>query len=152
MSGSTTGNPLISQGQLNRLVASVVVSSYPTLNVTSSYLGEEAIRIALEGEATTPIRTMTGAVMSPEPYMMANVTINLLKSQALSNQWKAQMEAISLIGDITVRPDSTILNPYDFTNCSIRTVREMTLNGRDAGWIVTVTGYYLINNNLWNLV
>lgn len=143
-------NQLVAQGTLNRLRASIVWGDHPELNVTAAYLGEEAIRLALEGEATNFIPTLTGQVTSPEPYMGIGLTVNLLKTQPLSDLYKKQMEALALIGDGTVRPDSTVLSPYPIVNCSIQAVRELSLNGRDAGWIVSIRGYYNINASLWD--
>ena len=144
-------NPLVDQGVVNRLRASVVWASFPTLNVTPAYLGEDAINMALEGDASTQIPTMTGAVQSPEPYMAVAITINLLRTQPLADLYKKQMEKTALLGDCTVRPDATPLSPYPFYNCSIQGVRELNFGGRSAGWIVTCRGYYLVNSDLWNL-
>lgn len=142
-------NPLVAQGTLNRLRGSVVVPNFPELNVTAPYLGEAGIGLALEGVTTTFINTMTGAVTSPEPYMIAAVTINLLRTQQLSDLYKGQMEADARIGDITVRPDAATLSQYPFTNCAIESVAPLQINGKDAGFVLTLKGYYNINNNLW---
>lgn len=143
-------NPLISQGTLNRLRASVVVNDSPSLNVTAGYLGEEGISIALEGDTTTFINTLTGAVTSPEPYQKVTVTIHLLKTQPLAGLYKKQMEDLATLGNIVVRPDSAALPPYDFTNCAIQGVEPLRLNGKDAGYVVRLGGYYLVNQNLYN--
>ena len=87
-------NPLISQGTINRLRASVVIPSNTALNVTPSYLGKAALRLAFIGPVTTSIGTLTGVVQSPEPYMEFNLTMHLLKSQAFANAWKMQIECI----------------------------------------------------------
>src|ERR1700677_4793058 len=104
-----TTNPLINQGTLNRLRGSVVWASLPTLNVTSSYLAKEAIRLALDGEATTFIQTMTGAVTSPEPYQMITLTINMLKTNGLAAQYQAQMQNLTTLGNGTVITDTSAL-------------------------------------------
>lgn len=143
-------NPLISQGTINRLRAAVVIPTFPALNVTSAFLGEEGIRLAFEGDATLFINTLTGAVTSPEPYLLATLTINMLKTQALANAWKAQMETSALLGDLTIRPDATQLNPYQLTNCSMQSMKELNFSGKDATYGVMVKGYYIINNTLWN--
>ncbi|MDE2105749.1 MAG: hypothetical protein KGL39_51470 [Patescibacteria group bacterium] len=145
------GNPLIDQGVLNRLRGSVVLTDHPELNITASFLGEEAIRLALEGEPTTRIPTLTGIVQSPEPYQLCNVTVNLLKTQSLADAYKKQYELSTLLGNITVRPDSSALSPYSLINCSLGPVRELSFNGRDPGFVVSMGGYYLINSSLWNL-
>lgn len=143
-------NPLVQQGTLNRLRGSVVVADFPSLNVTAPYLGEAGISLALEGETTAFINTMTGAVTSPEPYMLASCVVNVLKTQALSDLYKQQMEADARIGQITVRPDTSTLGSYVLVNCAIESVAPMTFNGRDAGFAVTIKGYYNVNSNLWN--
>jgi hypothetical protein len=143
-------NPLVDQGQLNRIRASVVFSDHPELNVTSPYLGREGIRLALEGNATDYFGTMTGAVPSPAPYQIITLTISLLKSQPLSNVYKTTIENDTLIGLATVRPDSTALGIYTVNNSVLETVREMTYAGEDPSWVVTIKGYYLVNNFLFN--
>jgi hypothetical protein len=145
------GNPLISQGTLNKLRGSIVWNSFPSLNVTAPYLGPDGIRLALEGESTAFLPTMTGVVTSPEPYMMIGLTMHLLKTQALANSYKAQMELLAQIGDGTVRPDTTALGVYPIVNCAIEAVRELSFSGQDPGFIVSVKGYYLVNSQLWDL-
>lgn len=139
-------DPLVSQGVLNRLRASVIWPDFPALNVTASFLGEEGVRLALEGESTTFINTLTGAVVSPEPYMIVTVTINLLKTQSLSDSYKRQMETFALLGSCTVRPDTSTLSPYQFINCAIESVGELNFNGKVAGYAVNCKGYYPINS------
>lgn len=142
-------NPQIQQGVLNRLVASVVWTSFPSLNVTPSFLNKEGIRLAFDGESTTFLPSLTGAVISPEPYQMVTLTINLLKTQTLANLYENQRQTQSNIGDCVVRPDTTVLQPYDLTNCAIESVRELSFSGQDAGYAVTIRGYQLVNNALW---
>lgn len=142
-------NPLIAQGTLNRLRASVTWSANPTLNVTAPYLGREGIRLSLQGESVMYIPTMTGQVTSPEPYMGIEMTMHLLKSQALADQYKQTMETNSILGDGTVRPDTTTLGVYQIINCSIRTIRELNFSGEDAGFVVSIGGYYLVNSSLF---
>lgn len=143
-------NPLVDQGTLNRVRASVVWVDHPELNVTAGYLGRDGIRLGLEGQAAAFLPTMTGAVTSPEPYMMINLTIHLLKTQALAQAYKAQMENIALVGNGTVRPDlSTGIDPYDIVNCAIEGVRELNFSGQDEGFVISCRGYYILNNSLW---
>ena len=143
-------NPLVAQGSLNRLRGSVVWPSFTNLNVTSSYLSKEGIRLALQGETTLYLPTMTGAVTSQEPYMMCELTINMLKTQSLADQYKQQMEANALLGDGSVRSDSAALGVYSLVNCSIKSVRDLDFSGDNAVFAVTVGGYYLVNSNLFD--
>lgn len=145
-------NPLVNQGTLNRIRGSVVIPNFANLNVTAPFLHKEGISLALDGESTTYLPTMTGATTSPEPYMMVTCTIGLLKTQSLSAQYKAQMELLSTIGPFTVYPDvSSGLPTYSIQNGSISSVREMKFNGEDNGWMVLLRGYYVINNALFGL-
>jgi hypothetical protein len=143
-------SPLIAQGTLNRLRASVVFTDHSELNVTSPYLGRAGIRLSLEGESTLFISTMTGAVTSPEPYMTASLVMALLKSQPLSDAYKQRMELNALLGECTVRPDATPLSPYQLINCAIENVRELNFSGEDADYMVTIKGYYLVNSSLFD--
>lgn len=143
-------NPLIDQGTLNRLLGSVVIPDFPELNVTASFLGEDGLSISLQGEAVVFIPTMTGAVTSPEPYMAVQVSVHLLKTQFLSGLYKDQMESDARIGTITVRPDTRAFPPYTFINCAIQNVAPIAINGKDAGYRITIGGYYPINNDLWS--
>jgi len=144
-------NPLIAQGTLNRLRGSVVVPSFSTLNVTSPYLGKAGIKLSLDGETTTMIPSMTGTVTSPEPYQMASVTIDLLKTNGLAALYKAQMENNSVIGNITVIPDTSALPTYQMINCAIESVRELDFAGENASFMVVIRGYYIVNNAMWSL-
>lgn len=144
-------NPLVAQGDLVRVRASVNWNNFATLNVSASYLAQEGILLALEGMSTLLLPTMTGTVTSREPYMMIAVTMHLLKTQSLADAYKVQMELDSRLGDGTVRPDvSTGISPYDVYNCAIESVRELNFSGRDPGWVVTCRGFYIVNNSLFN--
>lgn len=144
-------NPLVSQGVLNRLRASATFADNPALNVTSPYLGREGISITAEGPATTTLPTQTGVVQSPEPFIPVRIRLDLLRSQVLSSAFKAQIESNCVIGNLTIRPDSTTLPDYTFTNCAIVSGMPNGLAGQDASFPVEITGIYYINNNLWSV-
>jgi hypothetical protein len=143
-------NPLIPQGTLNRLRASITWPNFANLNIVSGYLGRMGIRLALDGDSTLFIQAMTGTVTSPEPYMMMTLTAHLLKSQPLAAAYKQQMELSALLGDGTVRSDSAVLTPYQVVNCAIQSVRELNFAGDDGDWAVTFRGQYYVNSNLFN--
>lgn len=146
-------NPNIPQGTLNRLKASVVVADFPELNVTASFLGKEMIHLAPEGEATNYIETAAGAVRSPNPYQKVTLTVHLLKTQAIAPAYQAKMETDSALGNVTIFPDVQTgqgLKPYQLINCSVQNVREMAFDGMDAGWVLIIGGYYLVNSSLWD--
>lgn len=144
------GNPLIDQGTLNRLKASVTWDNFPNLNVSASYLGREGIRLALQGVASKAIETMTGLVQSPEAYQLCEIRMNLIKAQPLADAYKAQQELNSLLGNCTVRPDASPLSPYPILNCSIMNVEPLDFSGESEAYRVICSGYYLINSSLWD--
>lgn len=144
-------NPNVPQGTLNRLVASVSWNSFPALNVTAPYLGRAGLSLALEGEATSYIPTFTGAVTSLEPYFMFTMRMALLRTQPLGQAYKARMELNSLLGNGTIRPDTSTLSPFQVFNASIKAVQDLSFDGTDPGFMVTIGGYYQINSDMWNL-
>ena len=146
------GNPLIDQGVLQRIRASVVWTNFPQLNVTAPYLDKEGIRLALEGEASMQHPTMTGVTQSPEPYLLINVTINLLKTQSLADAYKSQMEANCILGPGTVWPDVSIggLSSFQLENMSIQSVPDLDFSGATPNYRVMLKGFYVINQNLFN--
>ena len=144
-------NPQVAQGTLNRLRGSLVWNDFPSLNITSPYLGRDGIRLSFTGSSVVMIDTMTGRVTSPEPYLGADLTIELLKTQPLSDQYKVQMETLSTLGDGTLRSDSKTLSPWSLSNCAIMGVEPLTLNGTVAGYVVRIGGIYQVNSSLFDL-
>lgn len=145
------GNPLVPQGTLNLLRGSVVVTSFPSLNVTAPFLGKAGIRLTFEGDTTLYIDTMTGAVTSPQPYLRVTVEMDLLKTQNVAVLYKAQQEALSTIGDLVVYSDATNFPTYQLTNCSIMRTPGVDFSGTTPIYSVMLGGIYNINANLWNL-
>jgi len=142
-------NPLQPQGQLNRLRANVTIPNFADLAITSPFLGRRGLSIAWQGETTVYLDTMTGAVTSPEPYVKATVTCHLVRSQTLANAWKLQLESATLLGNVTVRPDSTTLSPWNLVNCALQRVADMSLAGDDPEYQITIGGLYYINQSLF---
>lgn len=147
------GNPLVALGALNRLKSTVVWNSFASLNITPSYLGKNGIRVSPKGPATAIYDVMAGIVPSPEPYIRIGLMLPLLKTQALSNLYKVQMEANSVLGDCTVRPDVAPPNGlgiYQFSNMSITEVGELSFDGSDPVYMVSLEGIYYVNSSLWD--
>ena len=142
-------NPQVQQGTLNRLLASVVYANFPQLNVTSSYLAREAISLAFDGDTSLLIGTLTSAVTSPEPYVYGTVTMHLLRTQALGNAYKTQVETNTTLGSVTVYPDSVALSPFQLNNCVLQVVQEMPFDGTQASLIIRLRGVYNINSTLF---
>lgn len=82
-------NQQVTQGTLNRLRASVVLASFPALNITSPYMGSNFVKIELPGPYAELLPTGTGTVISGQPYTIGTVTVDILRTQALSAAWVA---------------------------------------------------------------
>lgn len=144
-------NPLVSQGVLNRVRGSIVIPNFPSLNVTASYLGEQGISLSRTGSVTTFLPTMTGQATSLEPYQPITLSVNLLRTQGLAALYEAQILLSSLLGDITVYTDSSTLPEYLLRNTGIENVGPLSFAGKDAGYVVTIGGFIIVNNNLFDL-
>jgi hypothetical protein len=144
------GNPQISQGTLNRLVASITWPQFSSLNITPPFLGPEGIHLTFEGDATLFIDTMTGVVTSVEPYLRFRLTAQLLKSQALAAAYKAAIETLTTLGNGVVRPDVSLgLTPYQLSNCAIQSGQPDPFSGRSAFFPVSFSGAYFVNQAAW---
>lgn len=145
------GNPQVPQGILNRIKGSVIIPGFPALNITAPYLGREGIRISFSGVTTEHYETMTGAVLSPQPYQITTVRVNLLKTQSLALAFETQRKLLSILGDLTVTSDATPLPMYPLANCSIENVDTLTFSGQDPNYIVDLKGQYYINSSLFDV-
>lgn len=143
-------NPLVAQGQLNRLRASILVPDAPILNVTSAFLSKRGISLSFEGQSTVYLDTMTGAVISPEPYLKASVTVYLVKTLPPATAYKQALEFLSAIGDISVVTDATSFPNYDLANCSIMSNAEQSFAGDQPDYPITLGGIYYVNSSLFD--
>lgn len=142
-------NPAISPGNLNLTLTSVTIPAFSSLNITTPFFGKGFARLALEGEMTRHLPVAVGVVMSPQLYLLATLTVNLVKSQNLANLYKQQWELNTLLGAVTVRTDSSVLSAFDLSQVGIVDVRELTFNGDEADMILTLRGQYYINSSVW---
>lgn len=149
MSG-TGNNPLVPQGTLNRVRVHVVVPSFASLNVTSSNMGRSFAKLSFEGPFVEQIGTGTGVVNSPEPYVMATITMNILRTQAIASAWKAQAQATSVLGNVVIHSDTSAFPAITLANTSIRDIDPGAYDGTDPVVRIDLRGTYYVNNNLWN--
>lgn len=144
-------NPMISPGVLNRVRASVKFTDHPELNVSASYLAKEGVEISFQGNIVEPLPAMTGVVQSPQPYVLAQAKIHLLRSQAMAAQYKNQIEEDGIVGDVRLYTDSSTFGEFDLVNTAITSVGDMTFAGGDPGVVITLTGTYYVNSAMWNI-
>lgn len=146
-----TGNPQIPQGLLNRVRGSVVFPAFPTLNITAAYVAEEGISLDINDDGTDQIKTMTGVVNSPSPFVLATATIHVLKTQALGESWAQQFQSNGQIGRMVIHTDAATLSQYRVHNCSILKVQPGSMAGKNPSLILTIRGVYNINDYIWSL-
>lgn len=145
------GNPQVSQGTLNRIRGAINFASNAGLNITAPYLGREGISIAFDSNFGQRIPAMTGAVSSPDAYVMATITVHLLKSQPFSAVWKEQVEELNTLGNMTIVPDASTLPNYAIQNVMVLRADPGAINGSSADYIVVLQGDYQINSQLFDL-
>lgn len=146
-------DPRVPQGFLNRLNSAVYFQALPSLNVTPSFLGKAGISLRFGSPATTSISTMAGRVLSPEPYLEATLTLDLLRTQNLAALWQTQIGSDTRLGDCTVYPDvatgTSGIGVIEMLNCAVMDPPELAFAGTDPSFRITVSGYVDINSNLW---
>jgi hypothetical protein len=142
-------NPLIAQGVLNRLRASVVCPNFGNLNITASYMGKNMVTVAFEGDFVVQQQTATGVVNSPEPYIPVTVTVALLRTQKLASDWFTQSLTNSSIGDVTVHSDTSAFPQIALSTMVIRRIDPGPFNGSGPDVNLTLGGIMYANNNLW---
>lgn len=143
-------NPLVPQGFLNRVRGSVTITDNPSLNVTASYLGKDGISMRPDSPATDILPTMTGTVGSQSPYQQVTLTVHLLKTQGLGASYQKQFASDTALGEVVVTPDATTFGNYTLLNCYLVNFNELTMNGMDAGYVVTLSGYLITNDKMWD--
>jgi hypothetical protein len=144
-------NPLVNLGVLNRLRGSVLIDSFPALNVSASFLTRAGIRLSIEGDTTDMLPQMVSMVQSQAPYLKASLLIGLVKTTALVAAYKAQMESNSNIGKVTFYSDSAQIPAYEFYNCAIEGFEGIDASGTSADYPIRIVGTYYINAGLYSL-
>lgn len=142
-------NPLTSQGNLNRVATHIVVPSFPALQVQPGYMAKSQAVVTFDGPFVQQIGSATGVVNSPEPYVMAQVVISLLRSQSLANLWIVQCTTNATIGTVECYADSTTMQPIQLSNCSIQGYDPGAFDGADPTVRVTVKGTFYTNSSMW---
>ena len=142
-------NPNIDLGTLNRLLTSIQFVSFPQLNVVASYFGRRAITVRRMTPATDLIDAMTGYVPSPSPYQRLEISISMLRTQALAALWEAQIQIQTTVGSAIIRLDSTVAPIFPLSNCSIVNVDPLLSDGTDPTYTAMLEGIYYVNSTLW---
>ncbi|MHB8406242.1 MAG: hypothetical protein ACYDCJ_12545 [Gammaproteobacteria bacterium] len=142
-------NPLAYQGLLNRVLTHVVVTNFQGLNVTASFMSRALTSLTLEGDFTRQEPTATGIVNSPEPFVMGQLVVSILRSQSLASAWLAQMQSSTILGDVVTYSDSTVFPAITLRNCSLISIDPGPYDGQDPTTKITIKGVLPINASLW---
>lgn len=142
-------SPLAYQGLLNRVLTHVVVPAFPQLSVTSSFMAKSMTHVTFDGDFTRQEQTAVGIVNSPEPYVMGHLEVAILRSQSLAAAWYAQMQLLTVIGDVVTHSDSTLFPVITLNNCSLINVEPGAYDGQDPTTRLTIKGVLQINASLW---
>jgi hypothetical protein len=143
-------NPQIQQGVLNRLRSSVIVPAYTNLSITAPYMGKSLVKVEFEGNVVEQIETATGAVRSPEPFVMASVTVGVLRSQSLAASWLAQAQSDGYLGQVNVHPDTSVYPVISLAETVIRHIDNGAFDGTDPIVRLTLRGTYYVNAKMWS--
>lgn len=146
-----TQNPGIARGVLNRVKTSVVVPSNSSLNVISANMGRSLARISFNGQLVNQFATGTGLVNSPEPFVMATITIALLRTQPIAAAWFAQILQDSNIEDATIFGDTSTFPPIALQSVVASHMDTGPFDGTSADFMLVLAGALPINNALWTV-
>ena len=141
--------PNVNQGILNRVQASIILPSYPALNITSDYMSKSFVTVAFTERFVDQPETATGLVQSPKPYVVTTATVGLLRSQALSGTYLSTVKKYALVGRVVVYPDADTFPVIRIRECSIVDLDPNTYDGQDPTVKVTFQGKVDVNENIW---
>lgn len=141
----------VSQGTLNRLRCQVMVPNFPALNITAPYMGKSFARISFQGKYNDLLPTATGAVTSPEPYVLATISVGLLRPQALSTAWLLQAQLLGDIGPVTIWSDTSVWPALTSYSTVIGDIDPGAYDGTDPVVRLTLDGVFPLNSTLWQM-
>lgn len=131
---------------INKSLTAVIFGSYPNLLCKGSDLGEEMVEISFNGVSSTRLKGAFESILSPEFFVDASITINVLKSSDLCKQFLEQYKNSTIL-------DGSAL--FSFENGEIIKLDNLTFelgsisgSGKDATMQVTINGDVLVNQNL----
>ncbi len=145
-------NPLIAQGTLNRVRCSIVFANFPQFNITAGYMGKNMATITFSDKFVEQIKTATSTVISPEPYVMANVAVSLLRTTSLGAAIFNQMQDTGSLGAATIYSDTSAFPPINIANVTVASFNPGAFDGTDPVAHLGMEGVFYVNNNLWQLV
>lgn len=147
MSGS---NSLVANGILNRVLTHITFASYPALNIGAQNMGSTYAHLNFEGDFTQQPEVAVGVVNSPEPFVMASISTQILRTQPLGAAWLSQVSLYTVLGVVNVYPDSPAFPNITISDVVVRTFNTEAFDGRNPAIDLVLRGVYYPNNSLWS--
>jgi hypothetical protein len=142
----------VDQGTLNNLRGNLTFESFPELNITASFLTKAGISVRRTGPVVTRAEALTGDTTIPEPYQRVEVTCALNRATSLASDYETRIRLTGLMGNATLKSDSTAFPAMSFINMSISNVGDIALNNGSIDYGVVFEGTYYINEGLFNIL
>lgn len=142
-------NPSPQLGTISLALTSVSIPSFLALNLTPAVMGKAMARLTFDGEMTRHLPVALGVVTSPQFYVMATLAVDINKAMNVAALYKAQWEASTLLGAVTVRTDSSTFPAFDLTQVAIVNPDGMDFNGDKPDITITLRGQYPVNSSLF---
>jgi hypothetical protein len=141
--------PFIPQGLLNRTRTQIVFASFPYLNISAFNMGKTQAKVSFTTPFTTQIHTATGIVNSPEPFVMTNIAVGVLRTQPLGAAFLAQIQAGVILGEVVAYGDTSALPAIPLYDASVTGFDIAAFDGNDPIIAVTISGVFYPNADLW---
>jgi hypothetical protein len=144
--------PLIPQGQLNRVLTSIFVPSFPLLNVTAAFMSKGQAVLTFDGPSIDQLDTATSYVPSLKPFVYGQLIANIVRSQALTAAYMAQWQSNGLLGNVTIYPDVSLgtgFPPITILNAALLDVDPGAFDGADPTTKLTIRGTFNTNVQIW---
>lgn len=143
-------NPLINLGNLNRVRASVVFPSFTSLNINSFQMGRRFVSLTFDEDFVQQIQQGVGIINSPEPYVMATVSCDVLRTLPLADAFITQLEATSVLGTVKIHSDTSAFSVKTVYNASVIRAEPGAYDGVNGVLALTIRGIFYPNNDLWD--
>jgi hypothetical protein len=112
-------------------------------------MGKSFAKLDFEGNFVEQIETGTGAVRSPEPFVMATLTVSILRTQGLSAAWLAQAQDDGYIGLVNAHGDSSVFPVVSLNETVIRHIDPGAYDGTDPIVRLVLRGTFYVNGAMW---
>ncbi|EKO2690279.1 hypothetical protein PZ802_004723, partial [Salmonella enterica] len=69
--------------------------------------------------------------------------------QGLAASYQNRFASDTSLGEVVITPDASTFGNYTVLNAYLVNFNELTINGMDAGYVVTISGYLITNDKMW---